>query len=153
MPVNDNQIIISRAVHTLQKLPTFAGLRAEEYQAILTICDVSRYRSDEVIFEEHGESLAMYIVLSGAVEMRADHPGIIATMQPGDLFGEIGVICQAQRSASAIATADTMLLKISKERFDRLLGRHPAVAAKILRNVAGVLALRLIKTSQSHVLL
>jgi len=153
MPVLGNQIIVNKAVNTLQKLPTFAGLQAAEHQAILTVCEVSRFRSGEVVFEEGATSLAMYIVLSGEIEIRTEKNGLIVTMQPGELFGEIGMISQAKRTASAVVKSDATLLKISKDRFDLLLGRHPAVTAKILRNVASVLAERLTKISNAQPLL
>ena len=153
MPVLGNQIIVNKAVNTLQKLPTFAGLQAAEYQAILTVCEAVRFRRDEVVFEENATSLAMYIVLSGEIEIRTAKQGRIVTMHPGELFGEIGLITQAKRTASAVVTADATLLKISKDRFDLLLGRHPAVTAKILRNIASVLAERLTKVSHSQILL
>ena len=148
-----NQIIVNKAANTLQKLPTFAGLQPAEHQAILTVCEVVRCRRGEVVFEEQTSSLAMYIVLSGEIEIRTEKQGRIVTMQPGELFGEIGMIGQAKRTASAVVTSDATLLKISKDRFDLLLGRHPAVTAKILRNIASVLAERLMKVSHSQVLL
>jgi CRP-like cAMP-binding protein len=74
-------------------------------------------------------------------------------MKSGDLFGEIGVISQSYRTASAVFIQDGALLELSKDRFDFLLGKNPMVMAKILRNVAKVLAERLVGSSHHRYLL
>ena len=143
----------NKAINTLRKIPVFAGLQNDEYHQLLSICTVGRYQSGDVIFQEKDPSTAMYVLLSGEAEMQTDTGGCMFIMKPGDLFGEIGVISQAQRSASAVVSEDAALLELAKDKFDFLLGKNPVVMAKILRNVAKVLAERLVGSSQHRYIL
>jgi len=143
----------NKAVNTLRKIPVFAGLQGDEYQQLLSICKVGHHRSGDVIFQEKDPSMAMYVLLSGEVEMQDGAGGCMFVMKPGDLFGEIGVINQSQRSASAVVSQDSALLELSKDKFDFLLGKNPLVMAKILRNVAKVLAERLVGSSNHRYIL
>jgi len=143
----------NKAINTLRKIPVFAGLQNDEYHQLLSICAVNRYQTNDVIFEEKDPSSALYVLLSGQVEMQTDSGGCMFIMKPGDLFGEIGVICQVQRTASAVVGEDSVLLELAKDKFDFLLGKNPLVMAKILRNVVKVLAERLVGNSQHRYLL
>jgi len=143
----------NKAINTLRKIPVFAGLQSDEYQQLLSICTVEHHRSGDVIFQEKDPSTAMYVLLSGEVEMQTGAGGCMFVMKPGDLFGEIGVINQSQRSASAVVSEDVALLELSKDKFDFLLGKNPLVMAKILRNVAKVLAQRLVGNSNHRYIL
>ena len=143
----------NKAINTLRKIPVFAGLQSDEYQHLLSICKVGHYRGGDVIFHEKDPSTAMYVLLSGEAEMQTDANGCMFIMKPGDLFGEIGVISQIQRTASAVVSKDAALLELSKDKFDFLLGKNPMVMAKILRNVAKVLAERLVNSSSHRYIL
>jgi CRP-like cAMP-binding protein len=143
----------NKAINTLRKIPVFSGLQGDEYQQLLSICSVSHYRSGDTIFQENDPSTAMYILLSGEAEMQTGAGGCMFIMKPGDLFGEIGVISQIQRTASAVVSKDAALLELGKDKFDFLLGKNPLVMAKILRNVAKVLAERLVSSSSHRYIL
>ena len=143
----------NRAINTLRKIPVFAGLQNDEYHLLLSICAVNRYRTGDVIFRVKDTSNAMYVLLSGQVEMQTENGKCMFIMKPGDLFGEIGVICQVQRTASAVVSEDSVLLELARDKFDFLLGKNPLVMAKILRNVAKVLAERLVGNSQQRYIL
>ena len=136
-----------RAVNTLRKIPVFAGLLDDEYQQLLAVCKVSHFKQGDVIFKENDASLDMFVLLSGEVEMQTRSSGTIYVMKPGDLFGEMGVISQKRRTASANVAAPSALLHISKDRFDLLLGKSPVICAKIMRNVAKVLSDRLLENN------
>jgi len=143
----------ARAINTLKKIPVFSGLQEDEYEEFLSICKVSAIKQGEAIFHENDASEGMYILLSGEVEMHTKSSGCVYVMKPGDLFGEIGVISQKRRTASAIAGENSTLLDLRKEKFDFLLGRDPVLSSKVMRNVAKVLAERLLEASGPRYLL
>ena len=139
----------NKAINILRKIPLFAGLENQDYQLLLGICKIGHYHVGNVVFRENDPSKAMYVQLSGETELESRTSGSIYRMGPGDLFGEIGVISHAQRSATATISQDAMLLELDKDKFEFLQGQNPLVMARILRNVAKVLAERLIN-SGSH---
>jgi CRP-like cAMP-binding protein len=143
----------NKAINILSKIPLFAGLQSEDYQQLLGICKIGHYRVGDVVFRERDPSLAMYVQLSGETELESTDNGIVFRMGPGDLFGEIGVISQSNRTATAIVSDDAMLLELDKDKFDFLQGKNPLLLAKILRNVAKVLAERLINSGTHRYIL
>jgi CRP-like cAMP-binding protein len=90
----------------------------------------------EVIFEEGSYGDEMYIVHSGAVQLVKKSTGreiVIATIQPGEFFGEMALVDNAPRSVSAVAGADqTRLLALDRDKFLFLVSHQPAFALTVM---------------------
>ena len=90
----------------------------------------------EVIFEEGSYGDEMYIVHSGAVKLVKKSPGreiVIATVQPGEFFGEMALVDNAPRSVSAVAGTDqTRLLAMDRDKFLFLVSHQPAFALTVM---------------------
>lgn len=83
---------------------------------------------------EHGD--ALYYVVSGSVEVR-HRDKVIRQLSPGEYFGEMAVLANAERHADAVVTSDeAQVLSISAENFDTLLRDDPDVAMTFLRDMA-----------------
>lgn len=119
----------------LQKLPVFAGLSADEYSHIQKICQPARFADGETLFVEGDPSPCMYVLLSGDIQLRTHTQGPIHALNPGELFGEIGFICQQNRSATAISRAASVLLQINYNAFQNLVMREPRISFTIMRNI------------------
>jgi CRP-like cAMP-binding protein len=119
----------------LKKLPVFTGLSADEYSHIHKICRPARFGDGETLFVEGESSPCMYVLLSGDVQLRTHNQGPIHLLNPGELFGEIGFICQQNRSATAIARAASVLLQINYDVFQDLVMREPRISFTIMRNI------------------
>jgi YihY family inner membrane protein len=90
----------------------------------------------ERIFEEGEPGRAMYFIQSGAVRLeRAGKPWL--TLRAGDFFGEMSMLIDVPRTAAAVAIAPhTRLIEVSRQNFEQILQEYPAVAMKILRELA-----------------
>ena len=90
----------------------------------------------EVIFEEGSYGDEMYIVHSGLVKLVKQSTGremVIATIQPGEFFGEMALVDNAPRSVSAVAGADqTRLLSLDRDKFLFLVSHQPAFALTVM---------------------
>jgi CRP/FNR family cyclic AMP-dependent transcriptional regulator len=90
----------------------------------------------EVIFEEGNYGDEMYIVHSGLVKLVKQSTGremVIATIQPGEFFGEMALVDNAPRSVSAVAGADqTRLLALDRDKFLFLVSHQPAFALTVM---------------------
>jgi CRP-like cAMP-binding protein len=113
----------------------FSGLSAAEYGHIQKICQPARFGDGETLFVEGDSSPCMYVLLSGDVQLRTHNQGPIHSLKSGELFGEIGFICQQNRSATAIARAPTVLLQINYDVFQNLVMREPRISFTIMRNI------------------
>jgi CRP/FNR family transcriptional regulator, cyclic AMP receptor protein len=106
----------------------------------------TRYYKGDVIFSEGEVGTCMYVVKSGAVEIRvANKP--VEVLKEGDMFGEMAMLEVAQRSATAIAITNTELVPIDSERFERLMRTTPYFS----KDVMNVLATRLRRMNQEMV--
>jgi CRP-like cAMP-binding protein len=68
---------------------------------------------------------------------------ILVTLGPGEFFGEISLFDRGPRSADVIANTDSMLLKISAKKFERLITQAPDLAAPFLFAMGKTLTARI----------
>ena len=120
----------------LKNVPVFADLTHSELQSLLAICSVESVSKDTVIFEEGAEGDKIYILIAGEVRISKFVPGIgeeaLAILKKGEFFGEMSLVDDAPRSATAIAHSDVDLLSIGKTKFDDFLFLNKDVAYTIL---------------------
>ncbi|UCH50660.1 MAG: cyclic nucleotide-binding domain-containing protein [Chloroflexota bacterium] len=98
---------------------------------------VKSYQKSEVIFSENSLGEDMYIVYSGKVGLYAQagpgHRKLLAVMKAGDFFGEMALVDDSPRSATAIAEeGDTKLLVLDKNKFTYLLRHQPDFALVVM---------------------
>ncbi|PJZ70737.1 cyclic nucleotide-binding protein [Leptospira perolatii] len=98
----------------------------------------------QVIFREGDNNNAMYIVISGTVEIFFTHKGTatrLALMKKGDFFGEMALFRARPRSATARAVLNCELAIIeSKQQLEKYLLSNSEFAAKMVRILADRLA-------------
>jgi CRP/FNR family transcriptional regulator len=95
-----------------------------------------------VVYEEGAEGQSMYVVVKGRFDVYRYHEGrrvTLATVEPGEHFGEIALVANRKRSATVSARVQSVALRLTKEA---VFG-HPRIAAQLLRNMARMLAVRL----------
>ncbi|MFN3476629.1 MAG: cyclic nucleotide-binding domain-containing protein [Candidatus Methylomirabilales bacterium] len=142
-------------VEFLKRVQLFEGLSEEALRRIASLGREQRYPSASVIFREGDPGEAFYVVIDGAVRVSKFVPGAgeeaMAFMEKGDCFGEMSLIDNRPRSATAIAHADCWLLAIGREEFLDLLRSDRELAWVILWGLCRILSLRLRETSDRFV--
>jgi serine/threonine protein phosphatase PrpC len=132
----------------LASTPLFSALNARELRQVLQVTEVEQYSDRQVIVREGEQGEQLYIVLSGQVEvMRAGAP--VARLAPGEHFGEMALIRNQPRSASARALGETQLMVIHRKDFFEILRTEHRLAVKLLWQFTGVLANRLAETTRN----
>ena len=94
-----------------------------------------RYRRDSTILQEGGSGVQMYVVIEGRVAAYIQG-SLVELIGPGGVFGEMTLVDQAPRVASAIADSDCALLAINRKTFLNLIKSNPAFGASLLRALA-----------------
>jgi CRP-like cAMP-binding protein len=98
-----------------------------------------RFHSGEYVFREGDLGTEMYVVHEGRVEILktvADEKHQIAVLEKGDFFGEMSLLEELPRNATARALVDTTLIEINGAMFDRMLRRNPEIAVRIMRKLS-----------------
>jgi len=118
----------------LRKVPLFARLSDKEIRLIAKKLRLQRYPGGTIIFDVGDPSGAMYLVKSGAVELRLDASEQFAleTLEAGDFFGDVALISDRPRTMSVCVTEDgAELWVLAKTRFASLIAENPVLAARL----------------------
>lgn len=97
------------------------------------------HRAGSVIFQEGQSGSEMFIIESGSVEIAhryGPQEKRLALLEAGDFFGEMSVLEDLPRSATARAVSDCRLLPIDASTFDQMLRDYPEVAVRMLRKLS-----------------
>ena len=93
----------------------------------------------EIIFREGDLGTEMYIIQEGKVEILKHFRGEnqqLAVLSQGDFFGEMSILEDQPRAATARALSDVTLLQINGTTFDQMLRKNPEVAVRMMRKLS-----------------
>lgn len=125
-----------QVVGLLQKVDLFEGLPDEDLRRIAGIVGGLALDQGEVLFEEGEPGDAFYIVFQGAIEIVKARPDgseeRLAIRRGGDAFGEMALLNDAPRSATARAADATQLMRVGRGDFEVLLGGD-SLALRMMR--------------------
>jgi CRP-like cAMP-binding protein len=94
------------------------------------------FKAGDRIFSQGDRSDGAYLVLAGSVEIAADQEGqsfTLAEIGPGSMFGEMGLLDDAPRSATAVAVTDTSCAVYDPDELKRLLRNDPEQLIRFIR--------------------
>ncbi len=110
----------------LKEIPLFADLKDEDVQVIATFAEEKSVGDGEVLVREGDFSYDLIAIEEGSATVSRDGSEI-ATLGPGDYFGEVGVLRNEMRAATVTASSGMRLLVLD------------TFAVKRLRNMGGVM--------------
>ncbi|MBU8901396.1 MAG: cyclic nucleotide-binding domain-containing protein [Victivallales bacterium] len=139
---------------SLKDLSVFSSLNDDEMQAVADICKTRTIAANELVFEYGAQGDDLFIVLKGCIkiytQITENVNKTLITLREGGLFGELAVISEDYRSASAMALENTELISITRDNFEKLLEDNPAVGKKILNVFIRIIANRLKNTTELY---
>lgn len=140
-------------IELMKSLPAFEELTQNELICVERTIHQRHYVANEKVFGEGKPGAGMYIVKEGEVVItkRIDHEKEIdlAVIRENNFFGEMALIDEMPRSASAIARVNTTLLALCKPDLENIMERNPKVAIKIMNNIAKLICKRLVKANEN----
>jgi len=128
----------------------FAGLPAEDLDAIVRAAQEFCYSPGQKIFSAGDPGNGVYVVKDGEVELSgnlgisAQH--VLSRMQEGDFFGELAVLDDQARSAHATAVRASTVFFIPRERILEVLSHSPVLSMRLLREIS----FRLRQVNEDH---
>jgi CRP-like cAMP-binding protein len=144
-------------VNTLKRTDMFYDLLSSHLEMISGLCQERNARTGEIIFEENTPGAELFVIVRGEIEVLVDPafvggaparkgsgPVTIATLRDGQTFGEISLVDQGLRSASArCATDNTKLLVIPRDKLLALCVSTPELGYRVMKNIAADLAFKI----------
>jgi CRP-like cAMP-binding protein len=133
----------------LKNVPIFSGLSDDDLVALADSFRKRSYRKRDVLVFEGDASDALFVITSGnAAVIRVNAEGketMLSVLKAGEVFGEMGVMEDAPRSATVVALRDMQALRLPRETFLKLLEQRPSMQ----RTIISALCLRLRSTNRS----
>lgn len=116
--------------NTVRALPLFEGLPDEVVDACAGRFEELELLAGTALAREGEFAYKFFVVLDGDVEVQRDFQHV-ATLGPGDFFGEMGVMAAGRRNARVIATTRCRVGWMTGWDFDAMLEEYPEVARRI----------------------
>ena len=128
----------------LKQTPIFQDLTGKELRAVERILHKRTYREDEIVFSENEHGVGMYIIESGQITIHlGKEKKVLALLSAGDFFGEMAVILEGLRTATAIASSPSTLFGFFRPDLFSLMDTHPKIGNKILFRLSQMVSERL----------
>ena len=119
----------------VDQIPLLAVLDKRARSQVLKEARLVRYAAGETVVNEGDPATRLYIIVSGHAQVAQREPGLVATLEPGEFFGELALIEGHGRTASVIAADDLECLMISAWEFKASLREHPEMAVPMLETI------------------
>ncbi len=131
----------------LNNLPMFSELNGRELNLLEKMVHVRNYRPSETVFEEGDPGTGMYMIRSGSVGIFIKNlqgeDEELATLGPGDFFGETTLTAPAPRTATARTHEQTELVGLFRADLLEMVERYPTMISRILIGLTRIISERL----------
>lgn len=145
-------------VNFLKQCDIFYQFTPTQLELVANVCQEVTFQKDDLIFKENSSSKELYVIVQGEVDIVVDpslvgtieegiENRVIATMRRGQSFGEVALVDEGLRSASACASQrDTRLLIIPRDKLIMLCDTYPQLGYRLMYNLAADLAMKMRNT-------
>jgi CRP/FNR family transcriptional regulator, cyclic AMP receptor protein len=126
-------------VEWLSKVPLFMECSKRDLAAIAGLAHEVNLPEGHTLIREGAQAFSFFVLLEGTAEVRRNNRRV-ATLGPGDFFGEMALILRRPRTATVTVTSPARLLAVSAHNFRPLLTRSSQLQFKLLEALAERLA-------------
>ena len=116
--------------HAIPTIPLFAGTRRRDQKELARLADTLEVEAHRTLTREGDIAREFFVIVDG-VAIASSNGQRVATLGPGDFFGEIGLLDGDRRTASVTAATPLELLVIGAREFASLLARFPTVRERV----------------------
>jgi len=134
---------LEQEVELIRQFPIFSKIQPAMQKLLCFSAERLTYDAGQVMFNAGDSADAAYVVIDGTVEISVPTPSgpiVINTMTKNEILGEIAIVGDVPRTATAKALTKLETLKISKELFIKIIRENPDAAIELIRILASRLA-------------
>lgn len=147
---------MNNLVNFLKQSDIFYQFTPTQLELVANLCQEVVFNAGEVVFQENSSSKELYVIVQGEVDILINR-GVtgqlnknetpVARLRRGQSFGEVALVDEGLRSASArAAQKDTRLLVISRDKIIMLCETYPQLGYRLMYNLAADLAMKIRNT-------
>jgi CRP-like cAMP-binding protein len=134
------------AVRAFRNIPIFRGLTDDEMFDIVRICRIFQHPKGTILFRQGDPGNSAYIIASGRIDVKVESSSrteTIAQLGANEVLGELVLLEQGLRSASAVVSQDAVLYELRVSDFAVLREQMHAGAYKVIRAMSRIVCQRL----------
>jgi CRP/FNR family transcriptional regulator, cyclic AMP receptor protein len=134
---------LEQEVELIRQFPIFSKIQPAMQKLLCFSAERLTYDAGQVMFNAGDSADAAYVVIDGTVEISVPTPSgpiVINTMTKNEILGEIAIVGDVPRTATAKAVTKLETLKISKELFIKIIRENPDAAIELIKILASRLA-------------
>ena len=134
---------LERDIALLKSVPFFEGIPAEPLKLLAFSADNREIEDGRFLFSAGDAAEGGLVVVEGRVDLVDETktpPKVLERLGPGALIGELALIVETQRSATAVAVGRARVLAVRRSLFRRMLGEYPEIAETLRDRIAERLA-------------
>jgi CRP/FNR family cyclic AMP-dependent transcriptional regulator len=150
----------SEYLHILRRADVFYDLEDRQLEKVAGLCRELSLGEGDVLFEENSAGDELYVIAAGEIDIvlssgpdarapdgKAAPPVTIARLRAGQMFGEVALVDEGLRSASARSASDhARLLVVSRDDLIKLCEENTDLGFVLMRNIAADLAFKIRRT-------
>ncbi len=110
----------------------FQRLDDEERSGLLPLFETEMFGAGDVVVAKGSDSQRLVVVASGHCQMR-DGDTVLADLETGDGVGEVSLLARRPAPCDVVATEPTVVLSLSREKFDEVAVNHPGLLAEVYK--------------------
>jgi CRP-like cAMP-binding protein len=130
---------MDQKVELLARVPLLSGLSRKDLEQVARICDEVDLPDGRVLMRQGGSGDEFFVILAGTVRIERD--GVVRReLGAGDFLGELALLADIPRTATATCVGDCRLLVLGHREFHGLLAQYPTIETAVLKVVAERLA-------------
>jgi CRP-like cAMP-binding protein len=127
-------------ISKLRDISFFLAMSDYDLTQIAEIITIRNYKKGAVLIEEMSDAERFFIIYKGKIEITKHYEGdeefVLSVQSDGDFFGEMALLDEGKRSASVRAIEPTTVMEISRNDFETLLYKAPALAYRIMKELS-----------------
>jgi CRP-like cAMP-binding protein len=134
MPLHDRSLYVMYTTY-LQRIPMFRSCSPDELDRIADLGSSMTVAEGQEIIRQGDLAEEFFVIVSGSADVTRDREAV-ATLGPGDYFGELALFDRALRNATVTATSPTELVSFTRGAFDELLDEVGSLRSALISGMA-----------------
>jgi CRP/FNR family cyclic AMP-dependent transcriptional regulator len=130
----------SATAQALRCIPLFSGLSPDKLAQLAAAALYQSFPRGQIIFSRGDAGDRAFVIVNGAIDLVIDSPDgrelILSRLGPGEHFGEMALLDENRRSASARAAVRTELVVVLRTNFMQCLEQYPDMSRQIIHSLA-----------------
>lgn len=123
-------------VHLLSSFSFFKNIGEKHIDTVISFFELNKYEASDIVIHKGDPGGNFFIIVAGSVNVLNDAGIIISTLDQGEVFGEMSLICNESVNATIQIRETSSILSINQPNFNKILNIYPAIQLYFSRLMA-----------------